>query len=941
MRLKKFLLLFIGSVLLAGILAVVLAPLLVAGGLRLWVARAARQEGLRIEFGKIETPLLRPVVVHSLQINSHPEAQFRVRVESSRVELALNLGAIFSRTRGRVLRSLTTDGITVDVRRNPQAASQRFAWRTLGDLLPDNFRLSGVELHVENGGTAVDLRDGTLSGAQIEAGVFSAGEITIVSPWFRKSFSHLRGATSWLDNRLSIGALTLTRGLDLDAVSIDLSQIGESQIGLELNVDAFGGKIRARVSSDDQGDKRTWDVAADVASEISLAQMSEALALTDRAGGSLHAGKFTFRGESTNLREATATVWAAVTGLTWRDRTADSIIIGASLYNRQVQVQQLFVKQRDNQLTLTGESALPQKLADWLNPDFRGDISASINDLGDFARLFGVSPSDFSGRIDVAGNVSARERKLAGQLTLSGNSLVVFRAPVESLKVSLSLKESRLEVANFELWRKNDSFRGQASMDLAGDRSYSASFTSSIAEAADYTTLLPEALQAFPFGGGLALDWTASGAGGAHSGTFHVRGHGLRPLGTFAIPFDAELEGDYSPGNIFFRQFNLSTPHAAFSAFVTVAKDYFQLQTLRLDLNGKPRLQGNIFLPISLSKLRTPGDWLAALSDDPNFDVDLSLDPMDLAELAAAITTQPKMSGQVSGSLEVHGTPASLQGRSTIHLHDFILGHGPRLSADLEAQTSLGTVEFKATARSRRSDPVNLEGAFPLKLEKVESGYAFNNDGPISATLNFPAIFLTRLPVSVSRQMFVDGILSGRLTISGSSRQPQLRGAANLINGRLLDGPSLSTALTFGGETATIDFMRVAQPNVRNVHAWAATRFTARGEIDFRDLTEIEVKVLPSEPVFQSTLLDPDDCVDGIELSLNGATKVRGQRIDELRLHGSLFAPNWTISLNEKHADDPLAMLLQEGTSRTFPLCHHLQPGGKTLLLRAAGLLFP
>jgi len=941
MRLKKFLLLFFGSVFLAGLLAIVLAPLLVAGGLRLWVARAARQEGLRIEFGKIETPLLRPVVVHTLQINSHPEAQFQVKVASARVELALNLGAIFSRTRGRFLRTLTTDGITVDVRRNPQAASQRFAWRTLGDLLPDNFRLSGVELHVENGGTIVDLHHGTLSGAQIEAGVFSAGEITIVSPWFRKSFSHLRGATSWLDDRLSIGALTLTRGLDLDVVSIDLSQIGESRIGLELNVDAFGGKIRARVSSDDHGDKRTWDVAADVASEISLAQMSDALALTDRTGGSLHACKFTFRGESTNLREATATVWAEVTGLTWRDRTADTIIIGASLYNRQVQVQQLFVKQRDNQLTLTGESALPQKLADWLNPDFRGDISASINDLGDFARLFGASPSDFAGKVGIAGKVSARERKLAGELTLSGNSLVVFRAPVESLNVNLSLRESRLEVSNFELRRKSDTFRGQASMDLAGDRTYSATFSSSIAEMADYTDLLPETLKVFPLGGSLALDWTANGTGDAHSGTFNVRGLALRPLGSAAIPFDAELEGDYSPDNIFFRRFNLSTQHAAFSSFVTIARDYFQLQTLRLDVNGRPLLQGNIFLPISLSKVRTSGNWLAALSDEPNFDLDVRLEPMDLAELAAATTTQPKMSGQVSGRLEVYGKPASLYGKSTIHLRDLIFGHGPRISVDVEAQTGLETVSLKATALSRRSDPVNLEGTFPLKLEKRESGYAFHNEGPISAAFNFPAVFLSRLPVSVSRQTFVDGILSGQLTVSGSPLHPQLRGTAHLINGRLLDGPSLSTALTFGGQTATIDFVRVVQPNVRNVHAWAATRYTGRGDIEFRDLTDIRVKVLPNEPVLQLTPLEPEDCVDGIDLSLNGATKVRGQRIDEFRLRGSLFAPNWTISLNDRHGDDPLVMLLQEGSSRTFPLCHSLQPAGKTLTLKSAGNLYP
>lgn len=939
MRLKKILLIFCASVLVVGVLSVCLAPFIVAGGLRLWVARAARQEGLRIEFEKIEAPLWRPVVVHKLQIASQPEAPFNVRIESPRVELALNLAAIFNRSRGHVLRTLTTDGVTVDIRRNPQPASQRFAWRTIEDLLADNFKLSGVELHVENGDTIVDLHNGTLSGAQIEAGVFSAGEVTIVSPWFRKSFSHLRGTTSWQDNLLSIGALTLTRGLDLDVIIIDLSQIGESRIGLELNVDAFGGKIRARVSSDDHADKRTWD-AAGSASEISLAQMSDALDLMDRASGSLHACKFTFRGEATNLREATATVWAEVTGLTWRDRTADTIMIGASLYHRQVQIEQLFVKQHNNQLTLTGESTLPQKLADWLNPDFRGDISASINDLGDFARLFGARPADFAGKIDIAGSVNARERKLAGHLTLSGNSLVVFRAPVESLNVNLSLGESRLEIANFELRRKNDFFRGQASMDLAGDRSYSASFTSSIAEVADYADLLPESLQTFPFGGSLALDWTANGTGDAHSGTFHAQGHGLRPIGSAVIPFDAEFEGDYSPDNIFFRRFCLSNPRASLNAFVTVARDYFQLQAVRLDLNGQPRLQGNIFLPVSLSRLHTQGNWLAALSDDPRFDLDVTLDRMNLAELSGATTTQPKMSGQVSGNLQVHGTPASLGGKSVINLRDFAFGNEPRISADLETQVGPGTVDVKATALAQRSDPVNLEGSFPLKLEKRESGYAFNTDGPVSATLNFPAIFLPRLPLYLSRQMFVDGILSGRLTISDSPHHPQLRGTAHLINGRLLDGTALSIGATFGGQTATIDFARVAQTSIRNVHA-LATRYTARGEIEFRDLTDIGVKLLPNETLIALTLLEPADCVDGIRFSLNGATGLRGQRIDELRFRGSLFAPNWTISLNGRHTDDPQALLLQEGSSRTFPLCRDLPPTGKTLTLGAAPLLFP
>jgi hypothetical protein len=930
MRFKKFLLLFCGSLLVAGVLAVCLTPLVVAGGLRLWVARTARQEGLRIEFGKIEAPLLRPVVVHKLQIASQTNAPFRVVVEASRVELDLNFAAIFNRSQGRFLRSFTVEAINVDIRRNlqPPPASQGFAWRILEDFLADNFKLSGVELHVENGNTVVDLHNGMLSGAQIEAGVFSASDITIVSPWFRKSFSQLRGATSWQESRFTVGALTLTRGLDLDAVSIDLSHIGESRLGLEMAMDAFGGKLRARISSEDRADKRTWD-AAGTASEISLAQMSDALELTDRASGSLHACKFTFRGEVTNLRQATAAIWAEVTGLTWRDRTADTIMIGASLYNRQVQVEQLFVKQRNNQLTLSGESALPQKWSDWLNPDFHGDISASIKDLGDLARLFGASPSDFAGKIDIAGNVNARERKLAGQLSVSGNSLILFRAPFESLSVKLSLKESRLEIANFELHRKNDSFCGQASLDLANDRSYSVTFTSSIADVADYAALIPETLQAFQFGGSLDLNWAGNGTEATHSGTFHARGHGLHPLESPVFPFDAEFEGDYSPDNIFFRQFNLSNQHAAFSAFVTIAKDYFQLQTLRLDLNGKPKLQGNVFIPVSLSKMRARSDWLAALSEDPNFDLDITLDPLDLAELAGAVTTQPKMSGQASGNIEIYGMPASLEGKSIIHLRDFVFGNERRVSADLETRGSLGTLNGKANAVAPGSDPVNLEGSIPYKFEKRESGYAINNDGPFSATLSFPAVLLSKLPRYLSRGIFVDGILSGHLALSNSLLHPHLLGDVHMINGRFVGGLSLSAGITFGGQTAAIDF---AQLTKNNVH------YGARGGIDFRELTDIAARISPSGPMVVLTPLEPGDCVNGIELSPGGVAGSRRKRIDALDVRGSLSTSDWMISLSEKHSDDPL---LRGSSSQTFPICRDLQPFGKTLTLGVAQLPFP
>ena len=49
MRSRKFLFYVCGLLLVAGTLAFLLTPLVVAGGLRWWLDRAARQEGMRVE----------------------------------------------------------------------------------------------------------------------------------------------------------------------------------------------------------------------------------------------------------------------------------------------------------------------------------------------------------------------------------------------------------------------------------------------------------------------------------------------------------------------------------------------------------------------------------------------------------------------------------------------------------------------------------------------------------------------------------------------------------------------------------------------------------------------------------------------------------------------------------------------------------------------------
>lgn len=925
MRLRRPLLIFAATLLAASILVVCFAPLLVAGGLRWWAQRTASREGLRLELGEIEAPFLHPVIIRNLRLRNEPETQFQIDGTAQRLEVGLSLAGIFSGAK-RSLRSLKIEGLTLGITRNPAASGRPspIAWSLLKRLQADNFDFSSVNLHLDDGLTTMEVRDGALTGSELEAGSLTAREIRIAAPWFHKTFANVRGATSWQENRLSIGALSLVRGLDIDTITIDLSQIGESRVGMEVNVDAFGGRIRASISSNDRDGKRIWDMAGNGAG-VSLAQMSDALEWTNRASGSLHASKFTFRGELNDLSHATAALWAEISGLTWRDRTADTVMIGASLYNREIEVEQLYIKQRNNQLTLTGEFGWPEKWTKEFTPAFRGDLTASINDLGEFARLFGWSPPDFAGQLSANGSVNAREGKLGGHLSLNGNSLVLFRSPIESLEMKLDLEESRVTITQLELRQTGDFFHGEGSFALTGDHPYGGAFQTSVAQIANYRGFIPQELMPWPLEGSVAAEWKGRGANDSASGTFHLRAQNLRLAGGALVPLDAELEADYSPDNIFFRQFHFWNQHADLSAFVSVAKNYFQVQDLRFALNGHPRLTGNIFLPISAAKIRENSSWLASLSPDPFFDAELTLDALDLAEGASAVKLKPDLSGQANGQLQLSGTTGSLQGKSEIHLRDFFLDNSPALSADLDANLTFGMVNLKANVTVRGSNPATIEAAVPIQLEKHDSEFSLASNGPLSATLNFPALFLGKMPAFIFRGAFTRGILSGNVTLSDSVRHPLVFGTVNLVDGQLLRGSAISGGLNFKGRNAMIDFAHLKDRDAD---------IAARGEIDFEDVSDIRIALAPSTPLTPTMALSGEDCVSDVAFHASPAITRLGGSADQINLRGNIDGSGWMISLRPENSPD-------SQNETTSPLSWALCRDGKTLSLGFAPALFP
>src|SRR5215831_780915 len=492
MPFKNRILLIVPVIVLAAFVAILLAPFAVSSGVRLWVWWFARQEGFVASIDNIQAPFLRPIVIGELHLKGVRDDELRVDVTAMDVRITLNLRHILLHVSGRDMRNVSVQELRAELHRtnpNVQALSER-GWATLHRLLPESLIIAKLEARVENGPTLILLRNGSLSASETESGRFTAAELMVTSPWVRQTFSQLRGATHWETNRLTLAGLTLTHGLDLQSATVDLSRLGNQRVGLQFDIDAFGGKLRGNISHEWHSRYSNWKVAGGAA-DLSLAQISDALGFADRINGLLHAGNFTFRGNLAEPDRATASLWCELTGLTWRDRTAEAIMFGAALYNRKIELQQLYIRQKSNQFTLSGEAALPANSSEWLRPDFRGNISASINQLGEFLALFGANPADFDGNISIQGSMDTHGRNFGGHLAIEGASFTLFAHDIDSLSARVNLKPSQLEIEQLNLTRKNDSLSGQGRIDLSPEHNYSGTLDAWTDDLRDYVSTVP------------------------------------------------------------------------------------------------------------------------------------------------------------------------------------------------------------------------------------------------------------------------------------------------------------------------------------------------------------------------------------------------------------------------------------------------------------------
>jgi len=784
---KRLLYFFLIALVLAGLDALC-APFVIAHGLRYWIGWSAQKHRLVAEMGEIEAPFLGAVTIRNLRLRSVPGMAIEVEFRAATVAVDFNIRGWLFRKRAHLLSSFSAEHCSGKISVSPRAAAPKLDWRLLAQLLPDNFRFEHFDFDLATATTASRFRGLVLNASAIESGRFLAREISVTSPVLRQTFANLRGSTSWEAGHLTIAGIPLVPGLDLEALTIDLSRLARRRLGLDLHLDTYGGTLRASFQGR-TGEKFTFDVAGSAAN-ISLAQFSRAIGFLEPVTGAVRASKFTFRGNPGEFLDATASVWIELTDFVWRERRAENVMLGATYYDRRLEVEQLYVRQRHNELTVNGELLWPKKADRWARPPFRCQLNASIPDLNGFAQFFGATTGDFSGALFAEGEIDSLAPEAHGRLGLRGKEVKYRGVALDSLGAVFQLKGTEATVESMEVRHAQDFVRGQGSFDLATGHRFGGRLTGAIDDLSAYAALLPPAWRSSKIGGGVTFDWSGDGTLAAHSGTMQVFAHGLQlPVAPLRLPLDVTLEGTYSPQDVFFRTFRLASEQVSLGAFLLLGENFVELQGLQMSLDGVPRISGTLFLPFSFGQWRRSGSLLAALDEGQKFDVDLVVDHLDLARLLGVLGEESNATGTLDGKLAAFGPLRSLQLTTSWRLENL----GPATAKnviDLQGRFEDGRADVEAKAVCGVSEPMTLQAWLPLLLEKERfaTGKVIDPAEQFLLKIDCPALFVETLP-NEWRGGAEWGCLSGGIAFSNTFSTPTISGAAQIMDARFIPPP--------------------------------------------------------------------------------------------------------------------------------------------------------
>jgi TamB, inner membrane protein subunit of TAM complex len=774
--------------------------------LRLAAERVASQAGLQLEVGEIRARLSQPIVFERVRVRATNADESQTAVDAARVELALvPLWSILF-DESRVFRSVILQDVraVLDLRRGDNRQrilvrqanerEQRSQRQRMLRYLPEYVAVQRANLEFLATGQSYFFEDVSADFSEERLGEFRAVGAELRAGPVNQSLGSLKGITAWKDGTIYFASVDLWEGVKLESLEVQLAQPGGVSVGVQATL--FGGSLRFDVSSNSEQGRMAVNSAVS-ASNIEIVPLAALLGYHGDLEGVIRDVKFTFRGLPERALDGQGSLRLAADGFRLNKRGWESLELGARMIHRRVAVSELVLKQKENTLAGSGEFSLDQGWLGMAKAPFLLHLTASINDLGALAGLFGSPFDEMSGRMSLSGSINGQASKLGGFLTLEGSQMGFRKRPVDSGRVEVSFAGSEAQVTQCEFWSGEDFVRAKGNLEINAPHTYWGEIQARTKDFSAYRDFFKGLRTPEVRAGAVQVRWQGDGNASAHSGAFNVS------LENFISEFTpsgvtGRFAGTYSPENVYFSGFELERGSLRFTTRATLAKSGIKLDDARLRASGRQLAAAEMYLPIDPFEVGAGKPLTNALHLDKKLYAEVVANtPLSIRELLRLAGNDRPFEGTLKANLRADGPITDLSIDANAEAKGLSRRFGDGMSPPSQIRASVhgaggsGTITGELT--SAGVSPITFKADGPFGVVSVQDGTRrwIDPEGRISAELNVPRADLAVLRPLVPSIRQLAGLLSGDISVTGTVSSPSLHGRLALSDGQFEISPYL------------------------------------------------------------------------------------------------------------------------------------------------------
>jgi hypothetical protein len=513
----------------------------------------------------------------------------------------------------------------------------------------------------------------------------------------------------------------------------------------------------------------------------------------------------------------------------------DSVHADVKSEGAAVKIERVVAVRKQNNIAAVGEYRLPDNFTQARTQPARFEVSLGAPDLADYWIV--DSQNKITGPLQITGEVTLREGKAQGQMSVYGSNLRCRNLIIPQLSAQASIWNNVVYLNDFTAnLNDRDCMGGSGVFSLDKPYRYSGKVFANVADLGRLKPLLIAAGNNNEIAGSILIDWQGSGEAAEfkNSGKLKLTLEKGRYANLQAL--QANIDASYSPDGLDVPTIFLGSDKMDFQAILTAKGSTLEISKIQIDQGKAKYASGYVSLPFVWKNIGTSEPLFPS---DGKVLVTFQSENLDLKKLFEDLGAKPLATGLINVKLDAQGTLAQLGGRLDVQMSDLHSSDYPKLEPatfDLVAVLQDNQLAFNGKLQQTKIQPVQITANLPFDVSKIIAERKFDEETPLTAKVQLPRSSVNFLRQFLPAITQLDGDLALDANVNGTIARPVLSGSGDItIN---MARFSNATLPALSGFHSRLSFDRDVLNFERFNGDLAGGPFTISGRVTFPKLTE-------------------------------------------------------------------------------------------------------